>query len=339
MKKAVVLAGILAASVTMSMGAFAGETEAAGEAAETATEVSAEAEDEENYMTGDASKDDPLNQDGIGEKEILVLSFGTSYNQSRYDTVGGIERAIIAAYPDWSVRRGFTANIIIDHVLRRDGEKIDDINEALQRAADNGVKELVVQPTHLMEGKEYDELVGDLADYADKFEKVSVGDPLFRDGSDTADFDKVIDVLAQLGQNYDDGETAIIFMGHGTDAESNKDYQALEDEFHKTGHDSYYVTTVEGTPNVDDTIAEIEGKGYRKVLLRPLMIVAGDHAHNDMASLEPDSMRSKFAAAGYEVDCILDGLGQVPAIQQIYVDHVQEAIDRLEGNPSETEAE
>lgn len=331
MKKAVLLSAILTAALACSMGAYAGETEAAGQ-----TEAQTEA-DEENYMTGDASKDDPLNQDGIGEKEILVLSFGTSYNQSRYETIGGIERAIIAAYPDWSVRRGFTANIVINHVQKRDGVKIDDINEALQRAADNGVKELVVQPTHLMEGKEYDELIGDIADYADQFESVSVGDPLFRDGSDLIAFDKVIDALVMQGQNYDDGQTAIVYMGHGTDAESNADYQTLEDEFHATGHDNYYVTTVEGSPNAQDTIAEIEGKGYTKILLRPLMVVAGDHAHNDMASLEPDSIRSQFAAAGYEVDCVLEGLGQDPQIQQIYVDHVQEAIDKLAGAAAETE--
>lgn len=327
-----IIAAAAAASMVMSMGAFAADTEAG-------TESSTEA-DEENYMTGDASKDDPLNADGIGEKEILVLSFGTSYNQSRYETIGGIERAIAAAYPDWSVRRGFTANTVIDHVARRDGEQIDDINEALQRAVDNGVKELIVQPTHLMEGKEYDEIIGDLADYSDQFESIAVGDPLFRDGSDLADFDRVIDALADLGQNYDDGQTAIVFMGHGTDAESNADYQKLEDELHATGHDNYYVTTVEGAPQAADTIAEIEGKGYTKVVLRPLMVVAGDHAHNDMASLEPDSIRSQFQAAGYEVDCILEGLGQVPAIQQIYVDHVHEAIDQIEGGAeASTEAQ
>lgn len=331
MKKAVLAAMSIAVSLTLSMGAWAKETEAVNET-EIQEQAAAETEeeaDEENYMTGDASKDDPLNQDEIGEKEILVLSFGTSYNQSRYQTIGGIERAIAAAYPDYSVRRGFTANIVIDHVQRRDGVKIDDIGEALQRAVDNGVKELVVQPTHLMEGKEYEELIGDISGYADKFEKVSIGEPLFRDGSDLSAFDQVIDALVDQGQNYDDGQTAIVYMGHGTDAESNADYQILEDELHKTGHDDYYVTTVEGTPGVADTISEIEGKGYTKVLLRPLMVVAGDHAHNDMASLEPDSIRSQFAAAGYEVDCILEGLGQDPAIQQIYVQHVQEAIDKL----------
>lgn len=329
-KKAVsmIIASAAAASMALSMAAWAGETEGSTEA------------DEENYMTGDASKDDPLNADGIGEKEILVLSFGTSYNQSRYETIGGIERAIIAAYPDWSVRRGFTANIVIDHVQSRDGEQIDDIQQALDRAVSNGVKELVVQPTHLMEGKEYDEIIEDLADYSDSFDAIAVGDPLFRGGSDKADFDRVIDALVDLGQNYDDGQTAIVFMGHGTDAESNADYQTLEDELHALGHENYYVTTVEGAPQASDTIAEIEGKGYTKVVLRPLMVVAGDHAHNDMASLEPDSIRSQFRNAGYEVDCILEGLGQVPAIQQIYVDHVQEAIGQLEGGvEASTEAQ
>ena len=124
--------------------------------------------------TGDASKDDPLNQDEIGPNEILVVSFGTSFNDSRAADIGGVEKAIAEANPGWSVRRAFTAQIIINHIQARDDEKIDNVEQALDRAVDNGVKNLVIQPTHLMHGAEYDELMETVKDYMDKFDSVSV---------------------------------------------------------------------------------------------------------------------------------------------------------------------
>ena len=201
--------------------AQAAATAEAGTAAATA-----EAEDDEDYNTGDASLDNPRNQDGIGDNELLVLSFGTSFNDSRRLTIGAIENDLETAFPDYSVRRGFTANIVIDHVNRRDGEKIDDIGESLDRAAANGVKNLVVQPTHLMNGLEYDELCGKIADYSDAFEKVVIGDPLL---TTDEDFQTVADAIVDWTKDYDDGETAIVFMGHGTEAESNAVYQKMQD--------------------------------------------------------------------------------------------------------------
>jgi len=299
-------------------------------AAETEAEAAAEEEeDEENYMTGDASMDDPLSGDEIGDNEILVVSFGTSYNYSRYADVGGIERAIQEAFPDWSVRRAFTANIVIDHVASRDGEIIDDVDQALQRSVDNGVKNLVVAMTHLMEGHEYTDVVEAVAQYADNFESVAITESLLGP-NDALVLEPVVDILVNLGQNYDDGETAIVYMGHGTDAESDDDYGALQDALTAGGHDNYYITTVESeTWNTERVLEAIADKGYTKVVLRPLMVVAGDHAHNDMAGMDEDTLRTMFAEAGYEVDCVLDGLGQVPAIQDLYVEHVQAAIDSL----------
>lgn len=289
-------------------------------------EAAAEEEDEENYETGDASLDDPRNQDEIGEKEILVVSFGTSYNDSRRETIGGIEQAIADAYPDWSVRRAFTSQIIIDHVKKRDGVDIDNVEAALKRASDNGVKQLVVQPTHLMSGFEYNDLVDELAGYSDAFESVAVGEPLLI--SDEA-IEEVAKIVHDATVSYDDGKTAICFMGHGTEADSNEVYGKVQKAFDKLGYENYYIGTVEATPSLDDVIAAIDGKGYEKTVLRPLMVVAGDHANNDMAGDDDDSWKSVLTAKGYQVEPVIEGLGQLPEIQQIYVERVESAIGKL----------
>lgn len=288
----------------------------------------AEAEEEENYETGDATLDNPLNQDDIGEKELLVVSFGTSYNDSRRLTIGGIEGAIKEAFEDYAVRRAFTAQIVIDHIERRDGVHIDNLTEALDRAVENGVKTLVVQPTHLMHGFEYDDVIAELAEYADAFEGgIVVGEPLL---TSDEDFDRVADVMIDLLKDYDDGETALVYMGHGTEHEANAVYARMQGVLADKGAENYYVGTVEAEPSVDDVLAAIEGEGYKRVVLRDMMVVAGDHANNDMAGDEEDSWKSIFTAAGYEVECVLEGFGQVPEIQQIYVEHAQAAVEAAE---------
>ena len=283
-------------------------------------------EDEENYETGDASLDDPRNADGIGETELLVVSFGTSYNDNRRLTIGAIESALEAAFPDYAVRRGFTSQIIIDHVKSRDGEVIDNVGEALNRAIENGVKTLVVQPTHLMNGYEYTDLVNELAEYADAFEKVAVGEPLL---TSDEDFAAVMQAIVEATAEYDDGETAICFMGHGTEADSNGGYARMQELLTAAGYDNYFIGTVEAAPSLDDVLAAVGAGEYKKVVLRPLMIVAGDHANNDMAGDEEDSWKSAFEAAGYEVTCVIEGLGQLEAIQQLFVQHAQAAIDSV----------
>ena len=303
--------------------AQAAATAEAGTAAATA-----EAEDDEDYNTGDASLDNPRNQDGIGDNELLVLSFGTSFNDSRRLTIGAIENDLETAFPDYSVRRGFTANIVIDHVNRRDGEKIDDIGESLDRAAANGVKNLVVQPTHLMNGLEYDELCGKIADYSDAFEKVVIGDPLL---TTDEDFQTVADAIVDWTKDYDDGETAIVFMGHGTEAESNAVYQKMQDLLTSGGHTNYFVGTVEASPSLDDIIAAVKAGEYKKVVLEPLMVVAGDHANNDMAGDDEDSWKSQFEASGAfdKVDTQISGLGRIKAVESFYVAHTRTAIDSI----------
>ncbi len=294
---------------------------------ETATDpADSEEEDEENYDTGDASLDNVRNQDDIGENELLVLSFGTSYNDSRRLTIGAIEDLLEETFPDYSVRRGFTANIVIDHVQRRDGILIDDLDASLQRAVDNGVKNLVVQPTHLMKGIEYDELYTKVGNYADAFEKVAFGEPLL---SSDDDFKRVEQAIVDWTKDYDDGKTAICFMGHGTEHESNSVYSKLQDLLTEDGYTNYFIGTVEAEPSVDDVLEKVKAGDYERVVLEPLMVVAGDHANNDMAGDDPDSWKSVFEAEGYDVECLIRGLGENEEIRKIYAEHAQKAIDSI----------
>ncbi len=298
--------------------------------------------------TGDASKDDPLNEDEIGDNEILVVSFGTSFNDSRVADIGGVEKAIQAANPDWSVRRAFTAQIIINHVQARDGEKIDNVDQALQRAVDNGVKNLVVQPTHLMHGAEYDELVEALDNYKDKFESVTVAEPLLGEvGSDATavNEDKAAvaqDITAEAVKTagYDSLEaakedgTAFVFMGHGTSHTAKVSYSQMASQMKDLGYENVFIGTVEGEPEetaCENVIEAVKDAGYKNVVLRPLMVVAGDHANNDMAGDDDDSWKSMFTASGNfdKIDTQIAGLGEIEAIQQIYVDHTKAAIDSL----------
>ena len=300
------------------------EESAAESAPVTDESEAADEEDEENYETGDASLDDPGNQDEIGENEILVVSFGTSFNDSRRLTIGGIENAIREAFPDWSVRRAFTSQIIIDHVNKRDGVKIDNVKEALDRAVDNGVKNLVVQPTHLMAGLEYHDLEEEVMSYADAFESITMGENLL---AEDGDFEEVAKIITARTAEYDDGETAICFMGHGTEAESNAVYAKMQEVLTADGFENYFVGTVEATPSLEDVMAAVGEGEYKRVVLMPLMVVAGDHANNDMAGDEEDSWKSQFEAEGYSVECVLEGLGQQPEIQELYVEHLQKFVE------------
>ena len=300
--------------------------------------------------TGDASKDDPRNQDEIGENELLVVSFGTSYNDSRVNDIKSIEDALQEAYPDWSVRRAFTAQIIINHIQARDGEKIDNMDQALDRAVANGVKNLVVQPTHLMHGAEYDEMCEAVEQYRDKFDSVAIAEPLLGEvGEDAtvinADKEAVaaaITAEAVKTAGYDDAAaaaadgTAFVFMGHGTSHTAKISYSQMQTAMQTLGYDNVFIGTVEGEPEdtaCDAVIEKVKEAGYTKVILRPLMVVAGDHANNDMAGAEDDSWLSQFNAADCfeSVDTQIAGLGEIGDIQQLYVDHAGAAIDSLNG--------
>lgn len=298
--------------------------------------------------TGDASADDALNQDEIGENEILVVSFGTSFNDSRVADIKGIEDALKEAYPDWSVRRAFTAQIIINHVQARDGEQIDNMQQALERAVASGVKNLVVQPTHLMHGAEYDEMVEALTEYQDSFESIAVAEPMLGEVGEDAtvvndDKKAVAEALTAAAveeAGYDSMEAAaedgvaFVFMGHGTSHTANVTYDQMQAQMEELGYTNAFIGTVEGEPEdtaCDVVISKVAEAGYTKVILRPLMVVAGDHANNDMAGSEEDSWKSQFEASGSfeSVDCQVEGLGRISAIEDLYVAHTQAAIDSL----------
>lgn len=323
MKKRV-LAAIFAGIFAMSLMAGCGKEQAKEEMSEETQDV----DEEENYETGDASLDNPRNQDGIGEKELLVVSFGTSYNDNRRLTIGAIENYLENAFGDeYSIRRGFTSQIIIDHVKSRDKVTIDNVEEALQRAMENGVKTLVVQPTHLMNGIEYQELTDTVAKYADGFEKISIGEPLLMS---ERDFELVCEAMVEDTKSYDDGETAIVFMGHGTEAQSNEVYAKMQNLFVSKGYENYYVGTVEAAPTLEDVQEQMKGKNYKRVVLQPMMIVAGDHANNDMAGAEEDSWKSILEKEGFTVICNLKGMGEMPKIQELIKEHAQAAIEKVE---------
>ena len=300
--------------------------------------------------TGDASKDDARNEDNIGDNELLVVSFGTSFNDSRVKDIKGIEDALQAAYPDWSVRRAFTAQIIINHVQARDGEKIDNMQQAMDRAVANGVKNLVVQPTHLMHGAEYDEMMEMIDQYRDKFESVAVAEPLLGEvGTDATVINedkeavaKAVTAAAVKEAGFDSldaaaaEKVAFVFMGHGTSHTAKVSYSQMQTTMQTLGYDNVFIGTVEGEPEetaCENVIEAVKAAGYTKVILRPLMVVAGDHANNDMAGEDADSWLSQFEAADAfdSVECQISGLGEISDIQQLYVAHTKAAIDSLNG--------
>ena len=296
--------------------------------------------------TGDASKDDPRNQDEIGEKELLVVSFGTSFNDSRVADIKSIEDALQAANPDWSVRRAFTAQIIINHIQARDGEKIDNMEQALERAIANGVKQLVVQPTHLMHGAEYDEMCAAIEKVRDKFESVEIAEPMLGEvGNDAtvinADKEAVAKavVAAALSESgYEstaaakEAGVAYVLMGHGTAHVAKVTYSQMATQMDKLGYENVFIGTVEGEPedtSCEAVIAAVKEAGYTTVVLRPLMVVAGDHANNDMAGADEDSWKTMFEAAGLTVNCQISGLGRIADVQALYVAHTKAAIDAI----------
>ena len=372
MKRKTMLALMLAVSMTCSMGAattaMAADDSATEESADESTDCKAAKEawdaltdaqkelvEGENadpdYFgrdTGDASKDDPRNQDEIGENELLVVSFGTSFNDSRAEDIKGIEDALAAAYPDWSVRRAFTAQIIINHVEARDEENIDNMQQALDRAVENGVKNLVVQPTHLMHGAEYDEMTEAINGYKDKFESVAIAEPMLGEVGDDAtvinDDKKAVaqaitdEACKEAGFDSMDAAaeagTAFVFMGHGTSHTANITYDQMQTQMEDLGFKNAFIGTVEGKPEdtaCDKVIEKVKEAGYKNVVLRPLMVVAGDHANNDMAGDDDDSWKSQFVASGNfeNVDTQIAGLGRIEAVEQIYVDHTKAAIDSI----------
>ena len=271
-----------------------------------------------------SSSDEP---GGAEKNVILVVSFGTSYNDSRDKTIGAVEDAIAAAYPDYEVRRAFTSQTIIDILAEREGLEIDNVEEAFERLIADGVQQVVVQPTHVMSGYEYDDLVAVVEKYRDQFVSVAMGAPLL---SSDEDYSRVVEALCSATAEQDQDGTAIVFMGHGTEHEANASYAKLQDAFNAAGKTNYLVGTVEAAPSLDDMLSAVQAGGYTKVVLQPLMVVAGDHANNDMAGDEPDSHKSILEKEGFKVDTYIHGLGENPNIRNLFVERANESWDALQ---------
>lgn len=320
-RKTAALAAALTAMALCLTGCGGGDAPASSEPqADTEAPAEEQAQPEEEPAPAEDGTEDTAQ---VSDTAVLVVSFGTSYNDSRDITIGAVEQAIADAHPEYEVRRAFTAQIIIDKLKERDGLEIDNVTEALDRAVADGVQNLIVQPTHLMDGLEYMDLIGELKEYKEDFASILVGDPLL---TSDEDFEGVIKAITDATKEYDDGETAIVFMGHGTEAESNQVYAAMQDKLTADGFENYYIGTVEAEPSLDTVVAALKENGtYKKVVLEPLMVVAGDHANNDMAGDEEDSWKTALEAEGYEVECLLRGLGELEDIQKIYVEHMEQA--------------
>lgn len=282
------------------------------------------AEETVTEPTEDTAEETSAEDKEMSEKVLLVVSFGTSYNDSRDKTIGAVENALAKAYPDYEVRRAFTSQIIIDILKEREGLEIDNVEEAMKRLVADGVKEVVIQPTHVMPGFEYNDVVEEVKPYETMFDSMVVGQPLL---SEEADYETLVKILAEETKDYNQDGTAVVWMGHGTEHEANETYTKLQDAFKTAGYENYIVGTVEAEPTLDDVIAAAKDLGAKKLVLSPLMIVAGDHANNDMAGEEEDSWKSVLTKEGFEVECVLRGMGEYAGVQQMFADHVEKAMN------------
>ncbi len=320
MKKTFKLTLAVLLVIAMAMIAGCSKTETSQDVSSAADESAASSE----ASIGDESEIKETNDEAGAKPVILTVSFGTSYNDSREKTIGAIEESIAAAYPDYEVRRAFTSQIIIDKLKERDNIEIDNVEEAFERLVSDGVKTLVVQPTHLMRGYEYNDLIDVVEDYRDNFDKLAIGEPLLTSDKDYSDLSQaVVDATSE----YNNDSTAVVFMGHGTEHEANEAYAKFQESLTATGNNNYFIGTVEATPSLEDMVNIVKDGGYTKVVLEPLMVVAGDHANNDMAGDDDDSWKSVFESEGFEVECILKGLGEIEDVRNIYVAHVNDAIN------------
>ncbi len=258
---------------------------------------------------------------------ILVVSFGTVNKQSCRLAIGAIEEEIGKAFPDCEVRRAFTSRFVIDRLKGLDGAETDHVTEGLERAVKEGIANLAVQPTFLTKGQEYTKLAGLLKQYEGRFRRIVFGEPLL---SGNADLDMVAKAVGEKLSLYDDGRTAICLMGHGTEGESNRVYTRLQEKMRETGYGDFYIGTMESEPSLADILLHLKEKGiYERVVLSPLMMAAGKHVYEEMAGDKDGSWKRIMQGRGYEVECLTEGLGQMPAVRKVYVGHVRAALEQL----------
>lgn len=261
----------------------------------------------------------------LKKQAILVVSFGTSYRESLEKNIGAVERSIAASYPDFEIRRAFTSQMIIDKIRRRDGDQIDNMDEAMKRLVNDGIDSLIIQPTHVMSGSEYDKMMAAAAPYEENFTSIQYGEPLL---NQEKDYDKLIKILEEETDSFNQEKTALVFMGHGTEHDANVVYEKLNGQLKKAGYTNYYIGTVEAAPTLEAVMAEVKKGDYQKTVLLPLMIVAGDHANNDMAGDEEDSWKTAFLSEGYEVECVMKGMGEYKGVQEMFLEHVNDAMKK-----------
>ena len=255
---------------------------------------------------------------------LLVVSFGTSFADAREKNITAIENALADAFPEYEVRRAFTSGMILKKLRERDGICIDSVPEAMERLVRDGVQQVVVQPTHVMNGGEFDKMVRDVRVYEGRFQSLKIGRALL---SDDHDYDALIETVFSADAAMVAPDTALVYMGHGTDHEANRGYAHLQEKLFAAGYNNIFVGTVEATPTVEDVLALMAQQGgFHRVALLPLMIVAGDHATNDMAGDGKDSWRSIFQGAGFDTVCVLRGLGERPAIRWMIMGHCAETM-------------
>ncbi len=259
------------------------------------------------------------------KKALLIVSFGTSHKETREKTIGEIERFISRAYPDRELRRAFTSSIIMKVLKTRDHMHVDNVREAMERLAEDGFKDVLVQPTHIINGEEYEKMMEQIMPFKNSFDAISVGKALL---TSSRDYDEVCKaIMAEVPEldqkkNADQAaKTALVLMGHGTGHFSDAAYAALDYRFKALGYENVFVGTVEGYPEVSLVLKQVKDYAPDEVVLMPLMVVAGDHAVNDMAGEQEDSWKVLFKNAGYKVTCILRGIGEFTGIQKMYLDH------------------
>ncbi|MDO5852655.1 MAG: sirohydrochlorin cobaltochelatase [Thermoplasmata archaeon] len=260
----------------------------------------------------------------MSRKAILVASFGTSYNETRVKTIEAIERQIGETFPGYEIRRAFTSRMIIRKLKERDGLHVDYVTEAMDRLSAEGFEQVIVQPTHIINGEEYDDIVRIVSEHVGRIADLRMGKPLL---TTEEDYDNAVEAIRECLVPLAGGRD-LVLMGHGTSHYSNAAYCQLQMKLVGAGLRNVFVTTVEGYPGFGDTVGMMREHGCRGAVTVPFMVVAGDHAQNDMAGDEEDSLKSILASEGFEVECVVRGLGEFAGFRKLFIDHVRHAIEK-----------
>lgn len=253
-------------------------------------------------------------------KALLAVSFGTTHEDTLEKNIAAIERDLAAAFPERTLRRAFTSGMVLRRWKKERGVEIDDVPAALERLAGEGYTDLLLQPTHVVNGEEYHKMLQQAELFRDRFDRLAVGAPLLTAAEDYLDLGRVLmEVLPPKAE-----ERAVLYMGHGSEHQANSAYALMEYAFHDLGRSDVIVGTVEGYPDFEAALRRLkERPAVKEVELRPLMTVAGDHAKNDLAGEEEDSWKNILEGMGYRVSCVLTGLGEYPQVRALFVDHAR----------------